>query len=151
MVGTSREQSLQIPPVWLNFNLRHFSRPADRVLTGLQYGKLAAHGAVQTDHAGVGFLQLRIQRDAAGDALQFNDGRSNHEGNVSRAVDGDDGFGIDAAGVGDRTRRGGQGYGINILLVLFFQLLTSVLCCLRMRSAQVSQSMTAKNALPLYD
>ena len=107
----------QIPKIRTNDDLIYLTCPTQCIYPRFQERKFPTHGAVHASRTGVGFLQLRIQRDTSGDALQFNDGRSNHEGNVSRAVDGDDGLGIDASGVGDRTRRGGQGYGINILLV----------------------------------
>ena len=81
--GASREQALQIPPVWLNFHLRHISRPADGVIARQQFWKVSAHSAVQAGFAGVGFLQLRIQRDAPGDTLQFNDGHAHHESNAA--------------------------------------------------------------------
>lgn len=83
VAGASREQSLQKSPVRTNFHLGHIFRPADGVIARQQFRKVAAHGAVQAGHAGVGFLQLRIQCDASRDTFQFDDGHAHHESNAA--------------------------------------------------------------------
>ena len=106
-----------LPPIRLNNHLRHVTRPANRICAGSQRWKIPAHVAVHADFAVVGFHERRVQRDAVGDSVQFNNAHVHHEGDFSGAIHRDDRFGIDAAGVGDERAGGRHGDRRHIFLI----------------------------------
>ncbi len=88
--------ALQKPPIWLNDHFCQRSRPADCIRAGLQPWKLTVHVIIHQSCALIGFLQRGINDDAPGDALQFHNGRTDHEGSIPGACDRQNRLGVPA-------------------------------------------------------
>ena len=93
--------ALQKPPIWLNDHFCQRSRPADCIRAGLQPRKLTVHVIIHQRCALIGFLQRGINDDAPGDVLQFHNGRTDHEGNISGACDRQNRLGVHASRIRD--------------------------------------------------
>ena len=105
--------------------LCHRSCPADGIRTRLQPRELTVHVVIHQDVALVGFLQHGVNDDPPVDGLQFHNGHTHHERDVSGACNRQDRLGIHAShirddrpGCGDRDVNGGIGIEERIAVIV---------------------------------
>ena len=79
-------------PVGLNEHLRDRAVPTHGIGTWLKDGKRPADPVVHFRWPQIGFLQRRIQHNAAGDSFQFHDTHADNQADLPIAVNRDDRF-----------------------------------------------------------